>query len=400
MIERCGDRQRKCDGLEKWPLHFFVEGLPVMLQIALLLLACGLCRYMWTVNAFVAYTLISLTGLGVVFYIGIVIAGMTSYACPFQTPASNALRGLRKKVWDGIVSPTVHSKWAFSRAFLVWNQNIRPFFHPQSPQTIPLENVQVQRSESLSALDDTRQSEPWVQPKDLAIIRRTNTDDARCVSWVLRNITDPEALDAAIRLAGEIRWFDDGTDVDLPYDLIVSTYEACFDSIGKLYSGSRDRAYYSGRAVLWIRTLAVYKSQEFAIRFPLPVTNCTTPNLDLDLINLLRVGFEVGFPEWRAVELLTINLECTPSHSQWISDILLHYCWANRDNLNHGFFLDHIPNAIETKTPIPLNATLNRLLTWCIFLGLPAEGEALEIQDKSYDTPVFTLQVTHSALYQ
>jgi len=38
MIERCGDRQRKCDGLKKWPLHFFVESLPVMLQVALLLL--------------------------------------------------------------------------------------------------------------------------------------------------------------------------------------------------------------------------------------------------------------------------------------------------------------------------------------------------------------------------
>ena len=46
MIKRCGDRQRKCGGLEKWPLHFFVESLPLMLQAALLLLACGLCRYM------------------------------------------------------------------------------------------------------------------------------------------------------------------------------------------------------------------------------------------------------------------------------------------------------------------------------------------------------------------
>jgi len=25
MIERCGDHQRKCDGLEKWPLHFLME---------------------------------------------------------------------------------------------------------------------------------------------------------------------------------------------------------------------------------------------------------------------------------------------------------------------------------------------------------------------------------------
>ena len=75
IIERCGDRQRRCDGLEEWPLHFFIESLPVMLQVALLLLACGLCRHMWSVNTSVAYTLISLTGAGVAFYVAIVIAG-------------------------------------------------------------------------------------------------------------------------------------------------------------------------------------------------------------------------------------------------------------------------------------------------------------------------------------
>jgi len=60
MIERCGDRQRKFDGLEKWPFRLFVESLPIMLQIALLLLTCGLSRYMWSVNTSVAGVVISL----------------------------------------------------------------------------------------------------------------------------------------------------------------------------------------------------------------------------------------------------------------------------------------------------------------------------------------------------
>ena len=63
MIKRCGDCQRKYDGLEKWPLHFFIESLLVMLQVALLLPACGLCRHMWFANASVAYALTGLTGL-------------------------------------------------------------------------------------------------------------------------------------------------------------------------------------------------------------------------------------------------------------------------------------------------------------------------------------------------
>jgi hypothetical protein len=88
MIERCGDRQRKCDGLKKWPFHLFVESLPVMLQVALLLLACGLCKHMSSINTPVATVLITLTVLGVAFYLGIIIVGASSYECPFQTPVS------------------------------------------------------------------------------------------------------------------------------------------------------------------------------------------------------------------------------------------------------------------------------------------------------------------------
>ena len=79
MIERCGDRQRKFDGLKKWPFHLFIEGLPVMLQLAVLLLAGGLSRYMWSVNISVAYVVISFTVLGILFYIGTVAAGTSSY---------------------------------------------------------------------------------------------------------------------------------------------------------------------------------------------------------------------------------------------------------------------------------------------------------------------------------
>jgi len=358
MIERCGDRQRKCDGLGKWPLHFFVESLPVMLQIALLLLVCGLCRSMWSINTLVAYTLITLTGLGVGFYVAIVIAGMSSYACPFQTPASTTLRGPWKKVRRGIVSSIVYCAQVPLYTHWLLTSKVRPFLH--------------------------RQSRPWLEQKELDIIHRTNTNDVRCVSWILRNITDPEALDAAIRLAGEIRWFDDRINVEPPYDLIVSTFEACFDSTGKLYPGSRDRAYYSGRATIWIRTLAMCKSEEFAKTFPLPGTKCAAPGLDLDLRHLLPINSQAWAVNWCAARLLEINREHTPSHSQWISNVLLHLSWANPITLDIGLILNHISSAHETETIIPLNVTLNRLLVWCIFLGSPVEEEALKVRDKSY----------------
>jgi len=366
MIERCGDRQRKCDGLEKWPFHSFVESLPLMLQAALLLLASGLCRHMWTINTPVACTLIILTGLGVVFYIGIVIAGISSYACPFQTPASIALHGSWKKIRPGIASVIVHSKRVLSQICQMWKRRVRPLSSPPPlPTTIPLENVQ------------TQESEPWLKPKDLAIIRRTNTDDTICVSWILSHITDPEALDAALPLAGEIRWFDDGVNVNPPYDVIVSTFEACFDSTRKLYPGSRDRAYYSARAVLWIHTLALRKSEVFARRFPLPNVEYRTPVPDPDFEHLLQAMCR------RVGLLLRINTDHTPSHLRWISNLLLHHFSANLAEQYRGFVLDWFFYTCETKTTIPLNTALNRILVWCTFFGSPVEEEALMVQDKS-----------------
>ena len=336
-----------------------------MLQVALLLLACGLCRYMWSVNTSVAYTLITLTGLGVLFYIGVVIAGMSSYACPFQTPASIVLRNPWKKLRRRTASFIGHRKTWIRR---VWDRNIWPFFRHRPQSVIPLENIQLQPPET------------WSGPKDLDI-RRTNTNDVRCVLWILRNITDPEALDAAIRLAGMVRWFEDGTDLEPPYDTIVSVFHTCFDSNKKVYPGSRDRAYYSGRAIRWIQILAICKSEEIANKFPLLNTGYNASASDGDLahiIGLLRPHRECS---GHFATLVSIWRGHTSSHLQWISNVLLHHSWVNRTSLA----FDRIVGCIisDDKAAIPLDGVLNRLLSWSICLGSPVEGEVLKVQDKS-----------------
>ena len=273
-------------------------------------------------------------------------------------------------------SPLPFTTYGCSWARRTWNRGIRSILRRRSlPTAISLEDIEV------------HQSEPRTASKDFAIIRRTNISDLRCVSWILRNITDPEALDTAIRLAGTIRWFDGGINVDPPYDLTVSTFRACFDPTGKLYPGSRDRAYYSGRAMMWIHTLAMCKSREFAITSSPPFTTYLVPYPDHNLENLLQVTREPLSVRERILCLLAINPKHTPSHSQWISNVLLHLVWANRTRLDCEFLWGYVPEH-ETKT-LPLSATLNRLLVWCIFLGSPVEEEALEIQDKSYDISYF-----------
>ena len=420
MIERCGDRQRKCDGLEKWPFRLFIESLPVMLQIALFLLASGLCRYMASVSTPVTVVLISLTLLGILFYVGVVVSGASSYECPFQTPASVPLRSFWTKIGLLLTPITLSiiiilqtlgevAKFKFFHAIIrLPHVDIKHRFRglleriqlgilrvkrrlPRTGLDIscrsrhpPLQTIQ-----EVSNFPTPQETASWFAPGELAMVHTANTNDVRCVSWVLRNITDPEALDAAIRLAGTIRWFEDGIDTVPPHDLIVSTFRACFGSNGTVYPGSRDRAYYSARAILWIHTLAMCKSEDFARTFPFPATEYRASGSDLDLRHILRFSADApGFPYF--LHLLYDDERYTTPHLQWVSNVLLHLSWSTS-------VMRYLRPAIAStwaltggSTSMPLDTRLNRLLVCCNSLGSRVEGEALKVRDKSYGTsPLF-----------
>jgi len=365
MIERCGDRQRKFNGLKKWPFDIVIESVPVMLQAALLLLACGLYLQMWPINAPVALILITSTGLGFTFYVAVMVAGSSSDACPFQTPLSAHFRA----VWINLLRQTVSlTKWVLSQTHRVWKRGVRSLLHRQSQPTILLEVVQV------------HQPKPWLNPEDFTIIRKKNADDAQCMSWILGNITDPETLDAALPLAGEIQWFGCGADVRPIYDQIVSTFKSCFDSTGTLYPGLRDRAYYSGRAILWICIIGTRRTRARTFFHVIAPGKYVTRAPDPDLEHLLELI--VGRWEYSGhniKSLLRISPGHTPLHSQWISNLLFHWSLS----VGAEIYLDDISGAHEIKTTTSLNVKLNRLLTWCTFLGLPVEEEVLMIQNKS-----------------
>ena len=97
-VERSQDRQRKLDGIVAWYFDHVMESLPLMLQIALLLLGCALSRYLWEVNITVASVVLGVTSFGIIFYLFIIIAGTASESCPYQTPGSHAIRYLWPQV--------------------------------------------------------------------------------------------------------------------------------------------------------------------------------------------------------------------------------------------------------------------------------------------------------------
>ena len=93
-IERSQNRQRKLDGIVVWYFNHVLECLPLMLQIALLLLGSALSRYLWEINTAVASVVAGVTSFGALFYLSIIVAGITSDGCPYQTPWTSIIRYL------------------------------------------------------------------------------------------------------------------------------------------------------------------------------------------------------------------------------------------------------------------------------------------------------------------
>ena len=91
-IERSQNRQRKLDCIVSWYFDHVMESIPLMLQVALLLLGCALSRYFWDVNTTVASVVLGVTSFGLLFYLFIVVEGVVSPSFPYQTPAAHILR--------------------------------------------------------------------------------------------------------------------------------------------------------------------------------------------------------------------------------------------------------------------------------------------------------------------
>jgi hypothetical protein len=430
MVECCGNRQRKFDGLEKWPFRLFIESLPIMLQLALLLLACGLSRYVWSVNTSVARVVISFTVLGVLFYLGIVAAGTSSYECPFQTPASIGLRNLRdsrttRKLFTSLSPPNlislIHTTWKKARQVL---RHVYDTMHPPSSWEISPSCIgsgihstatkvghqiiilllridrafrdakqrliqgirRFRRTHLLPATIRDAHGQPLVtrnggllvRVRNLEALRKQNTDNVRCVCWVLRNITNPEAIDSAIRLAGTIRWFDGDPNLDPPFDLIVSVFEECFDATKQLYPGMRDRAYFSARAVLQINMKARAQSHKLASRYPIPaISSSLVQRTDPDLHHIICM-LEYNFGHDKPILDFPKGTN-THAHSLWMSALFVDLTHAGL-NPTLRSYKSYLSAAVTDHQAM----VANTLLMWYMFLGGHVEEETFWAIDKSY----------------
>ena len=351
---------------------------------------------------------------------GIVIAGTSSYDCPFQTPLSTNLRKILLSSDD--ITSLIEATRKHSQNFLqnlslpgftwmdiqqvlvsVSNSARRTARYPFSQEislsriTVGIQNkakklghqtmnllrwfslaIRNKKQSFIQAFVNratllpvtgqlsTPQDGPGLQVRvrNLDTIRKQNADSARCICWILRNMTDPEAIDSAIRLAGDIRWFNGDSSYDPPFDLIVSTFEACFDTTNQMYPGMRDRAYFSARAILRINTDARVKSPEHASRYPIPpVPSGSVQPTDPDLCHIIRT-LEYNFGNGQPTLHFPDPATHTPAHSLWMSNLFVELTRVG-------------PNPTLNSHESYLNAAIanhkgmivNILLMWYMFLG-------------------------------
>ena len=405
IFERCRNRQGKSDGLEKWPFHFFINSLPVMLQIALLLLACALSRYTWSVNKSVGWVLISFTTFGILLYIGLVLAGASSDECPFQAPGSEFLGRQRVVRW---FTSLIYATWMGVRgigrhlgygAFISLSWIDGSFRGAKEWITQGIRSIG--REETLPTTRDTndQQLAPRNGPRDLVgvqdleALQTRNTTDARCVPWVLRKITDPEAIDSAIRLAGDIRWFDGGHTDNPPYDLIVYIFEACFDPTKQLDPRMRDRAYFSARAILQIKTRARAQPRDIAPWYPMPIIPSSPyEKTDPDLHNILYM-LEKNFVKHKPT--LRFPSPDRSTHSLWMTNL-----FVDSIRIDPNPTLEGYESYLSTAAADHRASIANILLMWCTLLGGQVPEGTLWAVDKSYAVNSFLPSVYLIYMYQ
>jgi hypothetical protein len=394
---------------------------------------CGLSRYVWSVNTSVGCVVLSFTVLGVLFYIAVVVAGTSSYECPFQTLASIGLRHLRDserarrlstRLFPHRVISFIHAVWKISQQVLVpaicstatqigyridravgrppprIRSAIRRAATKVGHQTIILllqvdravENVKQRLAQWFrhtqllpTTIEDAQdqllvpRNGPGllVHVRNLGALRERNVDNARCVCWVLRNITDPEAIDSDVRLAGLIRWFDGDSTYDPPFDLIVSAFEECFDATNQLYPGMRDRAYFSARAILQINMRARAQSHERASEYPIPaVSSCSVPHTDPDLHHVIHM-LECNSGRYKPI-LHFPKGTTSHAHSLWMSTL-----FVDLSRVGPNPILGSYEPYLGVATADHRSVIANTLLTWYMLLGGHVEEETFWAIDKS-----------------
>jgi len=247
--DKSRDRQRKLDGSEKWHLHLVIEGLPVILQLALMLLGCALSRYLWTISRTVAGVILTFTLFGLTSYVLFTLAATLYYNCPYQTPPSILTRttiryltrsdaAFARLLRSAIASlPSAKNLGQNLKHLCSWIHSALKSFHCLPVIAHGAEGIPV----AAVVVPPTRIFE------DISIDWEACKADARCISWVLYSMTDPDVILSTVRFAADTIWYPEVAGALSPHILADLFFDCLLD--GGAIPGKEEHAISIGMAL-------------------------------------------------------------------------------------------------------------------------------------------------------
>ena len=233
--DKSRDRQRKLDGLERWYFRLVIESLPVILQLALLLLGCALSRHLWTISRAVAGIIIAFTLFGIISYVFFTVAAALSYDCPYQTPPSTIVRTSIRYMTRSH-STLVHSlQFVMASIAGISSHSIKNLkrilqgFHPDARSIVGgFGHAAVPQWE-------TPEIPLAVVTLPVRIFEGIHIDwdsckaDTRCIAWMLSSTTDSDVIHSTVQFAADMVWYPELAAALSPHVLAGLFFECLLD---------------------------------------------------------------------------------------------------------------------------------------------------------------------------
>ena len=344
--DKSRDRQRKIDGLEGWHFRLVIESLPVMLQVALLLLGCALSKYLWTIDRTVAGFILAFTVFGVASYTFFTLVASLSYNCPYQTPLSTIIRACVKYVGQG------HSTLARSLQSLIGS-----FAAIYSHSAVSLRQILGRLQSSARCVlrsfghtaalpRETPQIPLAVATAPTRVFEAIRIDwdgckvDTRCIAWVLYSTTDSDVIFSTVRFAADMIWYPEIARAISPHILANLFFDCLLD--GQVIPDRSEHATSIGMAL--VSVLSIHLSlepegedlKELCERITLDVQVGPKSESMLKLVmEILKFVAQTPSPISDGHFPLSWTINALPqqfytTHKLWLSRVMLQTVWRWR----------------------------------------------------------------------
>ena len=339
--DKSRDRQRKVDGFEKWHFHLVIESLPIMLQLAVLLLGCALSRYLWIISRTIAGMILAITLFGLAIYVFLSLAATVYYTCPYQTPPSVITRT--------IIEYISHSNSTFARSL---QSLITPLPSITNLRRIPKRlrsgvrhvarafgctPVVTTEAEHISLASVT--AAPDRVFEDIVVDWEACKADVRCISWVLDSTTDIDVIFPATRFAADTIWYPEIAGALSPHTLADLFFDCFLD--GEIIPGKSEHAISIGMALASVLSVQLNLEPENEALEALcrrlrdhmqwqssPAEPRSTSSLVTRVLNFVAISSPVLGFQGTSVELFrSVPDQLSTTHKLWLTRVVLQTIW-------------------------------------------------------------------------